>query len=79
MAMLGSSNRVLFAQKELFGQVICVRYDDDGCIWIIKESENDDWDLEHSHIYPGFGYVEASKTNKKFCVSPPGKQEKMKL
>ncbi|XP_011505619.1 PREDICTED: nudC domain-containing protein 1 [Ceratosolen solmsi marchali] len=71
MAILGSSNRILFIEKQSSGQIICLRHDHDGCIWMMKESNNEDWELEHIHTFPGFGYVEASKTNKKFCVSPP--------
>ncbi|OXU21847.1 hypothetical protein TSAR_001486 [Trichomalopsis sarcophagae] len=71
MAMLGSSNRVLFTEKQSSGQIICLRHDHDGCTWLMRESDGEDWDLEHIYTFPGFGYVEASKTNKKFCVSPP--------
>jgi hypothetical protein len=70
--MLGSNNRILFIEKQSFGQMICLRHDHDGCIWKIKDSDSEDWELEHIHTFPGFGYVEASKTNKKFCVSSPG-------
>lgn len=73
MVMLGSSNRVLFSEKDRSAEIICLRHDHDGCIWSIEETTNDEWDLKHTHTFPGFGYVEASKTNKKFCLASPGK------
>lgn len=73
MVMLGSSNRVLFSEKEPFEEVVCLRHDHDGCIWKIKENTDDDWYFEHVHTFPGIGYVEASKTNKKFCLASHGK------
>ena len=72
LAMLGSSNRVLFVEKLPSGLSICLRYDHDGCFWLTEESDSEDWDFKHTHTFPGFGYIEASKTNKKFCISPSG-------
>jgi len=39
------------------------------------DDANDDvkWNIKHIHDFPVFGYVEASKINKKFCVAPIGK------
>lgn len=73
MAMLMTSNRVLFAQKLKAGMALCLRYENDGCVWQIDESNEQSWSPEHVNTFPGFGYVEASKGNRKFCVSPPGK------
>ncbi|XP_051163869.1 nudC domain-containing protein 1-like [Leptopilina boulardi] len=70
LSMLGSSNCILFTQKIKSGQMLCFRHDHDGCIWTTKQSDNENWELEHIWTFPAFGYVEASKTNKKFCVSP---------
>ncbi|XP_058807998.1 nudC domain-containing protein 1 isoform X2 [Phymastichus coffea] len=52
-------------------QAVCIRYNHDGCLWIIEESKDGDWDVKHVNTFPAFGYVEASKTNKKFCISSP--------
>ncbi|KAL0104632.1 hypothetical protein PUN28_017400 [Cardiocondyla obscurior] len=71
LARLGSNNHVLFTYKKKCGQMVCLRYDHDACVWDMSDSDNDNqWNLRHIHSFPGFGYVEASKTNKKFCVSP---------
>lgn len=69
LAMLGSSNYVLYTYKMKQGQAICLRYENDGCIWEIKPY-TDTWEVNHEYTFPGFGYVEASKGNKKFCVAP---------
>lgn len=73
LAMLGTNNHVLFTYKTKSGQAICLRHDNDGCLWITGKADDTKWDMEHYYTFPGFGYVEASKTNKKFCVSPVGK------
>ena len=70
LAMLGASNHVLFTYKTKSGQAICLRHDNDGCLWITGQADDAKWDMEHCYTFPGFGYVEASKSNKKFCVSP---------
>ncbi|CAL7938766.1 unnamed protein product [Xylocopa violacea] len=70
LAMLGASNHVLFTYKTQSGQAICLRHDNDGCLWITGRVDDAKWNMEHYYTFPGFGYVEASKSNKKFCVSP---------
>ncbi|XP_017790405.1 PREDICTED: nudC domain-containing protein 1 [Habropoda laboriosa] len=70
LAMLGTSNHVLFTYKTKSGQAICLRHDNDGCLWITGKVDDTKWNMEHYYTFPGFGYVEASKSNKKFCVSP---------
>ncbi|XP_043481476.1 nudC domain-containing protein 1 [Leptopilina heterotoma] len=70
LSMLGSSNCILYTQKIKSGQMLCFRHDHDGCIWTTKESDDENWNLEHIWTFPALGYVEASKTNKKFCISP---------
>ncbi|XP_057329687.1 nudC domain-containing protein 1 [Microplitis mediator] len=69
LTILTPHNRILFTHKLKTCQVLCVRYNHDGCVWesIDKDAE---WELVHKDVFPGFGYVEASKTNKKFCISP---------
>ncbi|KZC07704.1 PREDICTED: nudC domain-containing protein 1 [Dufourea novaeangliae] len=70
LAMLGTNNHVLFTYKTKSGQAICLRHDNDGCLWITGKADDTKWNIENRYIFPGFGYVEASKSNKKFCVSP---------
>lgn len=69
LAMLGASNRVLFTKNLKIEHHVCIRQDHDGCVWSL--SEDPDWSISHISTFPGFGYVEASKSNKKFCMSPP--------
>ncbi|KAK0163020.1 hypothetical protein PV327_006736 [Microctonus hyperodae] len=71
LVMLGLHNRILFTHKLQSSQVLCIRHDHDGCVWQSVEESPDEWKMIHMSTYPGFGYVEASKTNKKFCISPP--------
>lgn len=73
LATLGTNNHVLFTYKMKFGQAICLRHDHDGCLWITDIIKDNAWNIKHTTTFPGFGYVEASKSNKKFCVCPPGK------
>ncbi|XP_076382225.1 nudC domain-containing protein 1 [Megalopta genalis] len=70
LAMLGTNNHVLFTYKTKSGQAICLRHDNDSCLWVTGNADDTKWDIEHYYTFPGFGYVEASKRNKKFCVSP---------
>ncbi|XP_072753953.1 nudC domain-containing protein 1 [Anoplolepis gracilipes] len=71
LARLGSNNHVLFTCERKYGQAVCLRHDHDACVWIIDDvNDNAEWGIKHIHSFPRFGYVEASKTNKKFCVSP---------
>ncbi|XP_019697360.1 nudC domain-containing protein 1 isoform X2 [Harpegnathos saltator] len=72
LARLGSNNHVLFTYERKHGQMICLRHDHDACVWVTDDTCDDytQWDIQHIHNFPGFGYVEASKTNKKFCVAP---------
>lgn len=58
---------------------MCLRHDHDACVWMINDMGDDtQWGIKHIHNFSRFGYVEASKTNKKFCVSPTGKTLKLK-
>ncbi|KAI4497903.1 hypothetical protein M0802_007019 [Mischocyttarus mexicanus] len=71
LATLGTNNHVLFTYKMKFGQTICLRHDHDGCLWITDISKDNVWNIKHTKTFPGFGYVEASKSNKKFCICSP--------
>lgn len=70
LAMLGINNHVLYTYKTKSGQAICLRHDNDGCLWISGQVNDTEWNIKHHYTFPGFGYVEASKSNKKFCLSP---------
>ncbi|XP_060829404.1 nudC domain-containing protein 1 isoform X1 [Bombus pascuorum] len=70
LAMLGLNNHVLYTYKTKSGQAICLRHDNDGCLWITNQVNDMEWNIKHHYTFPGFGYVEASKSNKKFCLSP---------
>lgn len=69
--MLGAHNHVIFTHRLKSSQLLCIRHDHDGCVWSTQESTKENWKIDHTYTFPGFGYVEASKRNKKFCVSPP--------
>nr|CAD7460898.1 unnamed protein product [Timema tahoe] len=52
---------------------ICLRHDVDGCVWQARTttSEKADWPCQHVGTFLAFGYVQASKTQKKFTVCAP--------
>ncbi|XP_069701617.1 nudC domain-containing protein 1 isoform X2 [Periplaneta americana] len=51
---------------------ICLRHDVDGCLWQLERPrENKEWPCTHIGTFLAFGYVQASKTQKKFCSSAP--------
>jgi hypothetical protein len=52
---------------------ICLRHDVDGCVWQLESpQENGHWPCTHIGTFPAFGYVQASKQQKKFCTCAPG-------
>lgn len=52
---------------------ICLRHDVDGYIWQLESpQENGHWPCTHIGTFPAFGYVQASKQQKKFCTCAPG-------
>jgi hypothetical protein len=52
---------------------ICLRHDVDGCVWQLESpQENGHWPCTHIGTFPAFGYVLASKQQKKFCTCAPG-------
>ena len=53
---------------------VCLRHDVDGVVWQpIKQSSVQDGEAPWSHIatFNAFGYVQASKQQRKYTVSPP--------
>lgn len=74
LIMIRQTNRILFHQRHKTGQTVCFRHDHAGCIWVFDNNDSDEeWPMEHKFTFPGFGYIEASKKNKKFCLSSRGK------
>ncbi|GFG37003.1 hypothetical protein Cfor_05418 [Coptotermes formosanus] len=53
-------------------RAICLRHDVDGCVWQLEPpQENKQWPCTHIGTFPAFGYVQASKQQKKFCTCAP--------
>ncbi|XP_053401647.1 nudC domain-containing protein 1-like isoform X2 [Mercenaria mercenaria] len=48
---------------------ICLRHDVDGLLWKQEENEESRW--SHIATFNAFGYVQASKQQRKFSMSPP--------
>ena len=57
------------ASKESLGQ-LCLRHDVDGLVWQ-PMIENDNLHLEHVDTFDALGYVQASKSQRRFTVSAP--------
>jgi hypothetical protein len=52
---------------------LCLRHDVDGCLWQFESPEEDGhWPCTHIGTFLAFGYVQASKQQKKFCTCSPG-------
>jgi hypothetical protein len=52
---------------------ICLRHDVDGCLWQFESPQEDgQWPCTHIGTFLAFGYVQASKQQKKFCTCSPG-------
>uniref|UniRef100_A0A146LE40 NudC domain-containing protein 1 n=1 Tax=Lygus hesperus TaxID=30085 RepID=A0A146LE40_LYGHE len=51
----------------------CMRNDVDGCIWMPGQPNTitGEWNVDHIGTLLAFGYVQASKTNRKFSFTPP--------
>ncbi|XP_039275475.1 nudC domain-containing protein 1 [Nilaparvata lugens] len=53
---------------------ICIRHDVDACVWqprAVNHPPAAPWPCQHIGTFYAFGYVQASKQNKKFLLSPP--------
>ncbi|RZF41823.1 hypothetical protein LSTR_LSTR005285 [Laodelphax striatellus] len=52
---------------------ICIRHDVDACVWQpqVATEASALWPCQHTSTFYAFGYVQASKQNKKFLLSPP--------
>lgn len=56
---------------------LLLRHDVDALVWqptAPKSAEKDTspWEMSHLSTFPGFGYVQASKTSRKWVVTPAG-------
>jgi hypothetical protein len=52
---------------------LCLRHDVDGCLWQFESPKEDGhWPCTHIGTFLAFGYVQASKQEKKFCTCSPG-------
>lgn len=49
---------------------ICLRHDVDACVWQLQDAEEKKWPSKHIGTFFAFGYVQASKTQKKFLDCP---------
>lgn len=52
---------------------ICLRHDVDACVWQFENTENNkkEWPYKHTGSFFAFGYVQASKNQKKYLTCPP--------
>ncbi|BES92313.1 CS domain [Nesidiocoris tenuis] len=52
----------------------CIRNDVDGCVWAPGELNVDsgEWKIDHVGTLLAFGYIQASKTSRKFSILSPG-------
>ncbi|KAG5671957.1 hypothetical protein PVAND_002123 [Polypedilum vanderplanki] len=65
------SNHPLFSKtlRPGFPKAIAIRNDVDCCLWIQQQiSPNDEWTLKHEGTLHAFGYVQASKRDKKYLM-----------
>jgi len=70
-----SDNKYLFDTKIDASKcsAICLRHDVDGVLWQahqLTRAASTKW-LTHEFTFMAFGYVQASKTQKKYCGTPP--------
>ncbi|XP_059488690.1 nudC domain-containing protein 1 [Neocloeon triangulifer] len=49
---------------------LLLRHDVDALVWQPNEPKDSTWTLSHLSTFPGFGYVQASKTSRKWVVCP---------
>jgi len=48
---------------------MCLRHLTDACVWEFT-TENSEWKRTHKGTFSAFGYVQASKTQRKFICAP---------
>jgi CS domain len=69
-----ASNHPIFATtlRPGFPRAIAVRHDVDCCLWLQQTSpSNDEWSLKHEGTLHAFGYIQASKRERKFLACSP--------
>ncbi|XP_053688980.1 nudC domain-containing protein 1 [Sabethes cyaneus] len=71
-AFLGN-NAPLFAVslRPGFPMALALRQDVDGCLWLQQHVGGPDWSLRHEGTLHAFGYVQASKRQRKFMTCSP--------
>lgn len=69
-----STNHPLFSitLRPGYPKAIAIRNDVDCCLWLQSQIQTDvDWSLKHEGTLNAFGFIQASKTNRKYlCCSP---------
>ena len=66
-----SGHQWLFNVASLNPNGLCLRHDVDGFVWLPKIEANDNFKLEHISTFSALGYVQASKTQRKFTAAAP--------
>lgn len=69
-----SCNHPLFAitLRPGFPKALAIRNDVDCCLWLQSQLQpNDDWSLKHEGTLHAFGYVQASKRDRKYLSTSP--------
>ncbi|CRK91660.1 CLUMA_CG005310, isoform A [Clunio marinus] len=68
-----ASNHPLFSTtlRPGYPQAVAVRSDVDCCLWLQQVSSNDEWSMKHESTLHAFGYIQASKRERKFLACSP--------
>lgn len=69
-----ASNHPLFSMslRPGFPQAVAVRNDVDCCLWLQRTNPSDDeWSLVHEATLHAFGYIQASKRDRKYLMCSP--------
>lgn len=65
-----SAHQLLFTVSHIIPPTFCLRHDVDGFVWQPKVVD-DHLDFDHVETFSALGYVQASKTQRKFTVASP--------
>lgn len=68
-----SSSHPLFSKALRPGQpnALAIRNDVDCCMWLQQTTSDDEWTLKHEGTLHAFGYIQASKRERKYLMSSP--------
>lgn len=66
-------NHPLFATtlRPGFPRAIAIRNDVDCCLWLQMTPTDDTWELKHESSLHAFGYIQASKRERKYLMCSP--------